>query len=156
MKKIVIISMLLIIALLFISCNNSEVEHVETTVDSITQSKEANIETSKKSPADTPIKPFDDGSNIEKVYLSYFRENVESLYDKSTQKLLKEIKDCNTTPEAILTDKIGKISIKYKDDESLLDYAELYLGSDNCLYAKYISKSNESFAYKIDEKMFAE
>ena len=44
------------------------------------------------------------------------------------------------------------MSIKHSDDEKFTDIANLYLGADNSVYAKYIDKSNKenSYAYQID------
>ena len=51
-----------------------------------------------------------------------------------------------------LAEKIGTMSIKHSGDEKFTDIANLYLGADNSVYAKYIDKSNKenSYAYQID------
>lgn len=100
----------------------------------------------------TKAEPYNDGSDIEKVILSYLGQQFESTYDEDSIMLLNEIKNCKDQPEALMADKIGEIKIKYKNNDEYISFATLYIGTDHSLYAKYISDTDDNYAYKIDEQ----
>lgn len=68
------------------------------------------------------------------------------------KKLIESIKACKDNKDIKLAKKVGTMSINHPDDEKFTDLANLYLGADNSVYAKYIDKSNKenSYAYQID------
>ena len=150
MKKIYIILICIIISISFVSCTSSSKEKNNSNSISFTESNQkAN---NSKAEQNVTAKPLDDGSNIEKVKLSFFNSAQESTYDESAKKLIESIKACKDNKDIKLAEKIGTMSIKHSGDEKFTDIANLYLGADNSVYAKYIDKSNKenSYAYQID------
>lgn len=154
MKKIYIILICIIISISFVSCTSSSKEKNNSNSISFTQKTTESNQKANNSKAEQNVtaKPLDDGSNIEKVKLSYFNSAQESTYDESAKKLIESIKACKDNKDIKLAEKIGTMSIKHSGDEKFTDIANLYLGADNSVYAKYIDKSNKenSYAYQID------
>mgnify|MGYP004469817865 CR=1 FL=1 len=155
MKRIYIILICIIISISFVSCTSNSKDKSSNNSISFTQkttekSKKANNNSNVEK--NITAKPLDDGSNIEKVKLSFLNSAQESTYDKSAKNLIKNIKSCKDNKDIKLAEKIGTMSIKHSDDEEFTDIANLYLGADNSVYAKYIDKSNKesSYAYQID------
>lgn len=68
------------------------------------------------------------------------------------KKLIESIKACKDNKDIKLTEKIGTMSLKHSDDEKFTDIANLYLGANNSVYAKYVDKSNKEgiYAYQVD------
>lgn len=126
--------------------NSNSISFTQKTTES---NQKAN---NSKAEQNVTAKPLDDGSNIEKVKLSFFNSAQESTYDESAKKLIESIKACKDNKDIKLAEKIGTMSIKHSGDEKFTDIANLYLGADNSVYAKYIDKSNKenSNAYQID------
>lgn len=155
MKKIYIILICIIISISFVSCTSSSKEKSSNNSISFTQKKTENSQKANDNSnieKNVTAKPLDDGSNIEKVKLSFFNSAQESTYDESAKKLIESIKACKDNKDIKLAEKIGTMSIKHSGDEKFTDIANLYLGADNSVYAKYIDKSNKesSYAYQID------
>ena len=154
MKKIYIILICIIISISFVSCTSSSKEKNNSNSISFTQKTTESNQKANNSKAEQNVtaKPLDDGSNIEKVKLSFFNSAQESTYDESAKKLIESIKACKDNKDIKLAEKIGTMRIKHSGDEKFTDIANLYLGADNSVYAKYIDKSNKenSYAYQID------
>lgn len=83
------------------------------------------------------------------ILIRYFRKRKELSYDKEMINLLNSIKDCDDKPNTEFTDKIGSITIRHTDQASE-DFADIYLGEDENIYAKYINSDNDKIAYKLD------
>lgn len=154
MKKLFIIFFCLVISMVFASCNinSNNNDSNDVLISELTQEEKENSTNNKNSKNNTDTKPFEDGSNIQKVIISYFDSELESTYDQEAHELFNKIKNNSEKTNIILTNKIGKISIKYINKEEKVDFAELYLGSDNNIYAKYILDTNntDNYVYKID------
>ncbi len=79
---------------------------------------------------------------------------TDVVYDANAQKLLNEIRDCTVNPEPFMVAKVGQISVNYGSNDETEDFAELYLGSDNNIYAIYITGEKNDFAYMLDSSVF--
>ena len=147
MKKIYIILICIIISISFVSCTSSSKEKNNSNSISFTQKTTESNQKANNSKAEQNVT-----ANIEKVKLSFFNSAQESTYDESAKKLIESIKACKDNKDIKLAEKIGTMSIKHSGDEKFTDIANLYLGADNSVYAKYIDKSNKenSYAYQID------
>lgn len=53
-----------------------------------------------------------------------------------------------------MVEKVGQISVNYGSNNETDDFAELYLGSDNNIYAIYITGEKNDFAYMLDPSVF--
>lgn len=51
---------------------------------------------------------------------------------------IDKIKQCNSIPRVQLKQKIGQMSIKYKNNDDLVVLAGFYLGSNGAIYTKYV------------------
>lgn len=155
MKKIYIILICIIISLSLVSCssnskakdNDNSVSFTQKTTDSA-----KNADSNSDNEESITGKPLDDGSDIEKVKLSFLNSTQESTYDETAKILIENIKTCEDNESINLTKKIGTLSVKQSKDKEFSDIANLYLGVDNNVYAKYIDKSNNesNYAYQID------
>ena len=96
MKKIYIILICIIISISFVSCTSSSKEKNNSNSISFTQKTTESNQKANNSKAEQNVtaKPLDDGSNIEKVKLSFFNSAQESTYDESAKKLIESIKAC--------------------------------------------------------------
>ncbi len=155
MKKIYIILICIIISISFVSCTSNSKEKGSNNSISFTQKTTENSQKANdnsNTEKNVTAKPLDDGSNIEKVKLSFLNSTQESTYDESAKKLIESIKNCKDNKDLKLAEKIGTMSIKHSDDEKFTDIANLYLGADNSVYAKYIDKltKESNYAYQID------
>ncbi len=142
MKKAILIIMLLIISIVFTACG-SQVEQNYT----YSSKKSTNAETKNTNKS---LELTDDNSNIQKIILSISGQENESPYDEEVEEFLKEIETCTNVPDSIMINKIGSISIIYKNSDEKIEYAALYIASDNNIYAKYIADKETDYAYKID------
>ena len=86
---------------------------------------------------------------IEKVIVEYADNKEEYTESQMRFDFIDEIEKCNTVPDVQLKNKIGQMKIKYKDNDDLVLYADLYMGSDGLIYAKYVKSTNADYAYKI-------
>lgn len=137
----------ILVSIIFVSCS------VQTVSDDNDISKNpSEIITEDNTVTENTIdkEPYNDGSNIEKVIISYLGQTTESTYDEDAHVFLNEIKNCQEEPKALMADKIGEILVKYKNSDESISIATLYIGSDNNVYAKYITENQDDFAYKID------
>lgn len=138
---------------IFTSCSPYTDIKKEPDIDTTAQiqSENTDIPAITKSNSNTNIsESLSDDSNIEIVVLSIMNQENEYSYDEEINEFLSEIKSCKDTPEAMLIDKVGSISVILKDSDEKIEYAALYLASDNNVYAKYTSKEKNDYAYKID------
>lgn len=147
MKNLMITLICILVSIIFVSCS------VQTVSDDNDISKNpSEIITEDNTVTENTIdkEPYNDGSNIEKVIISYLGQTTESTYDEDAHVFLNEIKNCQEEPKALMADKIGEILVKYKNSDESISIATLYIGSDNNVYAKYITENQDDFAYKID------
>lgn len=142
MKNAISLLICIIISITLVSCSN-QIE--QSKITSLEQTTNNEIDTKNNS-----TELIDETLNIETVILSFFDQNNESLCDEETEKFLNDIKSCKDTPNVVLINKVGSISIKYKKSDEKAEYATLYLASDNNVYAKYTAEGQNDYAYKID------
>lgn len=147
MKSLMITLICILISMIFVSCS---VQTVSDDNDISKKTSEILTEDNIITENATNKEPYNDGSNIEKVIISYLGQTSESTYDEDAHTFLNEIKNCQEEPEALMVDKIGEILVKNKNSDESISIATLYIGSDNHLYAKYITEDQDNFAYKID------
>lgn len=95
--------------------------------------------------------PYNDGTGIQNVYISYLSSETSAVYDEKASELLNNIKNCRDVPETSLK-KMGEINVTYNSDSDLSLYAELYIGQDGEMYAKFIADTQNDYAYKIVSK----
>lgn len=84
------------------------------------------------------------------VLIRYFRQRKELPYNDEMKGILDNIKACEDKPKTEFEHKIGSISITYSDNEGSEDFANIYMGKDDNIYARYINNSDEEIAYKLD------
>lgn len=160
MKKSIVILICLFISILLVSCSSQASsdddagQHSTSSPSSTNTKNEPNETVGNKNGDIITGKPFDDDSNIEKIIISYFGQTTESIYDENAHNLLEAIKECKENPNVLMTDKVGKISVKYKGNDEAVDLARLYISTDYSVYAQYISESKNNYLYKIDQEMF--
>lgn len=142
MKNAILLLICIIISITLVSCSN-QIE--QSKITSLEQTTNNEIDTKNNS-----TELIDETLNIETVILSFFDQNNESLCDEETEKFLNDIKSCKDTPNVVLINKVGSISIKYKNSNEKIEYAAFYLASDNNVYAKYLAEEENDYAYKID------
>lgn len=142
MKNAISLLICIIISITLVSCSN-QIE--QSKITSLEQTTNNEIDTKNNS-----TELIDETLNIETVILSFFDQNNESLCDEETEKFLNDIKSCKDTPNVVLINKVGSISIKYKKSDEKAEYAVLYLASDNNVYAKYTAEGQNDYAYKIN------
>lgn len=147
-KTVLFIISIIMLSTCLISCSNKTFE-VDNNQNTILSGK-SNVTESELSSANDVTSPvLDDGSDIEKVIITYFRESKECNYDEGAKEFLTSVKESDEKVTTVLTDKIGEIKIKYKNSDDYNDFAFLYIGADYNVYAKYIDAKDDT-AYKID------
>lgn len=154
-KNLLIISIIVVIVSIFVSCsnNNSNDLNLDKSLSQESGISQADVITeSKKTSTENKFNVKND--DIEKVFLSIYGKTSESNYDIDAEKLIEEIKNCQDIPESILVEEIGKISIKNKNSEDIVDVAELYIAADYSVYAVYVDNADNNYAYKIDTSLF--
>lgn len=152
MKKILLILFCTIFPFIFIACSN-QYENKEELLNSKVQSQSDNTiisPTNQDNSKTNEEKLSSNSLNAETIILTMFNQENESLCDEETEKFLNDIKSCKDTPNVVLINKVGSISIKYKKSDEKAEYAALYLASDNNVYAKYTAEGQNDYAYKID------
>lgn len=154
MRKSIIVFICIILSIVLASCSTqtATVNNAtnKNTSDIVTKSNTGEKDTSKsKDITEKKSETYND-HDIEKVILTISGQESESTNDEEIEGFLNNIKSCNDIPEAILINKIGIISVKYKNSDKKVEFADLYLASDNNVYAKYITENQTNYAYKID------
>lgn len=150
MKRISLILICILISICFISCSKQITLNEDNNVTTNQTVNEFALQENKDKNIDSTKGDNDDKTNIEKIILTFYGEISESNYDDESEKLIEKIKNCKETPETNLVEKIGKISIKNKGSNNITDIADIYLGADYNIYAKYISEKDNNYAYLID------
>ena len=91
MKKIYIILICIIISISFVSCTSSSKEKKNSNSISFTQKTTESNQKANNSKAEQNVtaKPLDDGSNIEKVKLSFSTQHKNLLMTNRQKSLLK-------------------------------------------------------------------
>lgn len=150
MKKFIFILIFISISISFLSCskqtnlnNNDDVFTNKITNEFTSQDNTDKI-------IDPTEEVNDNNANNEKIILTFYGETSESNYDEESEELIEAIKSCKEIPEINIVEKIGKISIKNKDSNDIVDIADIYIGADYNIYAKYISNTNNDYAYRLD------
>ena len=150
MKKITLILICLLISICFISCS----KQITLKEDNNVTTNQTSNEFTSQDNTDKIINPTeevnDNNANSEKIILTFYGETSESNYDEESEELIEAIKSCKEIPEINIVEKIGKISIKNKDSNDIVDIADIYIGADYSIYAKYISNTNNDYAYRLD------
>ena len=150
MKKITLILICLLISICFISCS----KQITLKEDNNVTTNQTSNEFTSHDNTDKIINPTeevnDNNANSEKIILTFYGETSESNYDEESEELIEAIKSCKEIPEINIVEKIGKISIKNKDSNDIVDIADIYIGADYSIYAKYISNTNNDYAYRLD------
>lgn len=150
MKKITLILICLLISICFISCS----KQITLKEDNNVTTNQTSNEFTSQDNTDKIINPTeevnDNNANSEKIILTFYGETSESNYDEESEELIEAIKSCKEIPEINIVEKIGKISIKNKDSNDIVDIADIYIGADYNIYAKYISNTNNDYAYRLD------
>ena len=155
MKKIIIISFIVLLSLLLISCSSQETEADNASDQTVSsESSDQGEEEQNYNEVTVPATALDDGSGIESVHFSYLNMETDVVYDANAQKLLNEIRDCTVNPQPFMVEKVGQISVNYGSNDGTDDFAELYLGSDNNIYAIYITGEKNDYAYMLDPAVF--
>lgn len=102
-------------------------------------------------------KEIDDTYNSDKlnnsentVLIRYFRQRKELPYNDDIKGVLDNIKACEDKPKTEFEHKIGSIAIIYSNNEGSEDFANIYIGKDDNIYARYINSADEEIAYKLD------
>ena len=88
---------------------------------------------------------------IEKVIVEYADNTEEYTESQIMFDFIDKIENCDTIPDVQMKNKIGQMKIQYKDNPDIVLFADLYLGTDGAIYAKYIKSTNTEFAYKISD-----
>lgn len=154
MKKLLITTICILAVLTFASCSNNNSNDLSSDKSLSQESSSYENEETKSSNSSASDKYNVKNKDIEKVFLSIYGNESESDYDTDAEKLIEEIKNCKDVPGSTLVEKIGKISIKDKNSDSIVDVAELYIAADYSVYAVYIDNSDKNYAYKIDTSLF--
>lgn len=84
------------------------------------------------------------------VLIRYFRQRKELLYNDEMKSILDNIKECEDKPKTEFEHKIGSIAIIYSNNEGSEDFANIYMGKDDNVYARYINNADGEIAYKLD------
>ncbi len=153
MKKLLITIICIFTVLTFASCSNNNRNDLAFD-NSLSQESSYENEESKSANSSTSDKYNVKNKDIEKIFLSIYGNESESDYDTDAEKLIEEIKNCKDVPESILVEKIGKISIKNKNNDNIVDVAEFYIAADYSVYAVYVDNADNDYAYKIDTSLF--
>lgn len=150
MKKAKIVLMLIIICSVFVACNNSNSNEFKNMNNNLpygieTKSSETTeLTTVKSKKKNKVVHP-----EIEKVIVSYYGKTMEIIEEEQSFDFIDKIIKCDSIPDAQLIEQIGKIEIKYYDKDKNEEFAELYIGSDTKIYAKYKKSKNPDYAYQI-------
>ena len=88
---------------------------------------------------------------IEKVFVEYADTKEEYTESQMMFDFIDKIENCESIPDVQMKNKIGQIKIQYKEKDDIVLFADLYLGSDGAIYAKYAKSTNTEFAYKISD-----
>jgi len=154
MKKLLITIICILAVLTFASCSNNNSNDLASGKSISQESSSYENEESKSANSSASDKYNVKNKDIEKVFLSIYGNESESDYDTDAEKLIEEIKNCKDVPETVLVEKIGKISIKDKNSDSIVDVAEFYIAADYSVYAVYVDNADNDYAYKIDTSLF--
>lgn len=151
MKKVLIILLCIVGVFSLVSCSNDK--NTSTNEGSSISSETEENQTKNK---DQSKKAEVKNKDIEKVILSINGEESTTDYDADAEKLIEEIRKCKDKPETALVEKVGKISIKNKGNDEIVDIADFYIAADYSVYAKLIDNADNDYAYKIDTSIFDE
>lgn len=152
MKKYLSFFIVAIILLSLCACSSNN--NTDSNNNSSTQNSNTNQTYSNDSTSTVDIINDDEISNSEStVLIRYFRQRKELPYNDEMKNILKSIEQCEDKPKTEFVNKIGSISIK-NNDEGSEDFANIYIGEDENIYAHYINNSDEKIAYKLDVNKF--
>ena len=87
---------------------------------------------------------------IDKVIIEYTDTTAEITESEMSFEFLDEIKSCEAVPKTSLTRKVATLIVQYTNGEKE-EFAELYLGDDGFVYAKYIKSKSTEYAYKFSD-----
>lgn len=135
-------------------CGCSSNSNNKTEDNSITQTSNVSQDNADNIDVDdtTDTENIDNSENT--ILIRYFRQRKELPYNDEMKSVLESIKNCLDKPDTKFENKIGSISIRHNNDEGSEDFAIIYIGEDDNIYAKYIDSINEETAYKLDIEAF--
>ena len=87
---------------------------------------------------------------IEKIIVTHYGDTEEYTEKEHSFDFVDKIKTCNDVPNTKMKSNIGDIKIKYKNSKKSKKFANLYLGDDGKIYAKYVDSQNKNYAYLIN------
>jgi hypothetical protein len=145
MKKISFIMVCFLSLLILVSCVSKSDLGTTSTQEGFLKRDETTTQPIESTTENTVILH----PEIEKVIVEYADNTEEYTESQIMFDFIDKIENCDTIPNVQLKNKIGQMKIQYKDSADLVLFADLYLGADGAIYAKYIKSTNTEFAYKI-------
>lgn len=152
MKKHLLIFIMIIILVSLCGCSSNG--NSKTEDNSISQASNVSQDNADNIYVDDTTDTENIDSSENTILIRYFRQRKELPYNDEMKSILGSIKNCVDKPDANLENKIGSISIRHNSDEGSEDFAIIYIGEDDNIYAKYIDSINEETAYKLDIEAF--
>ncbi len=152
MKKYLSIVVMTIILLSLCACSSNSNKKTEDNSNAKTSNvSQDNTDNSIETDDITDTEKFNASENT--VLIRYFRQRKELPYNDEMKNILKSIEQCEDKPKTEFVNKIGSISIR-NNDEGSEDFANIYIGEDENIYARCINNSDEKIAYKLDINEF--
>lgn len=148
MKKYLSIFIITITLLTLCACSSN--------VSTVSANKTTqNVTTTQDRIDDTETQDINEiDSSEETVLIRYFRQRKELSYNDEMKNILNDIKECEDKPKTEFVNKIGSISIRHNNDDGSEDFANIYIGEDDNIYARYINNDDDKTAYKLDIELF--
>lgn len=149
MKKYLSIVVMTIILLSLCACSSNSNKKAED--NSTTKTSNVSQDNSIETDDITDTKEINASEST--VLIRYFRQRKELPYNDKMKNILNDIEQCEDKPKTEFVNKIGSISIR-NNDEGSEDFANIYIGEDENIYARCINNSDEKIAYKLDINAF--
>lgn len=149
MKKYlsIIIIAIALLSLCACSSNHSQNSDNNSTAQS---SNTTQIDTDNNAEIDDTYNSDKLNNSENTILIRYFRQRKELSYNDETKNILDNIKACEDKPKTEFEHKIGSIAIIYNNNEGSEDFANIYMGEDDNIYARYINNADGEIAYKLD------
>ncbi|MDE5983837.1 MAG: hypothetical protein K2H13_01100 [Eubacterium sp.] len=149
MKKYLSIFIIIITLLSLCACSTDNNKNTDN--NSVQSSKTDQSEITDTEPTGDTDKDDVVSDSEDVVLIRYFRQRKELPYNDETKSILNDIKECTDKQKTEFEHKIGSISIIHNNnDEVSEDFANIYMGEDDNVYARYINNSDGETAYKLD------